>query len=560
MTRRFFYTLMLAWLAALVMVIPALAAKSYYAERFDVQIELQKGGSAIVTETVEFRFSGDPFTFAFREISARETDGITFLDASMDGTPMPLGMQAGQAEVGLGDPVKVTWHFAPTSETAHVFTVRYRAEGIIRKGAADTFIWRAVPQDHDYQIKSSRVTLIYPSATEPLEPPTLNRGYEWSTGTRGLVLTTNGLGEDEDVILIAKFPADSLSTSASRWQARMDQRNSAVSKALPIGVFSALAALVLGGLGLLALGRAGERDLSIPPVVSSANPPGEVPPAIVGKLTRQEGSFMGTVFDLAQRGILEVEEKKGFLGTTRHMLRLKDGAQILKPHEQGLLNALFSPAKTEINLSDIGMRIETGKKLFEAPLEQELLQRGWIDPERKKRRFQIQIAGFTLTWAAFIALLISMSGISSSLDNGAGLLPWIAAGAGLSFAALILSILVLIFGSSYSILTPAGEEQSARWKGFSQYLKDVSKGRESATRADYFERYLAYAVIFGLGTKWARYFQELGGVSLPAWFHAAAGSRGDFGAIVAVMSAGDSSGAGSAGGAGASGGGSSGAG
>lgn len=107
------------------------------------------------------------------------------------------------------------------------------------------------------------------------------------------------------------------------------------------------------------------------------------------------------------------------------------------------------------------------------------------------------------------------------------------------------------------MLTPAGEEQSARWQGFSEYLKQVSKGREPAIRPDYFERYLAYAAVFGLGTKWAKYFQQLGGVPLPIWFHAMAGSNGDFGAMVAVMSSSDSAGAGAAAGgsAGVSGGG-----
>ena len=58
------------------------------------------------------------------------------------------------------------------------------------------------------------------------------------------------------------------------------------------------------------------------------------------------------------------------------------------------------------------------------------------------------------------------------------------------------------------------------------------------------------------------YFQELGGVPLPIWFHATAGGDTDFGAMVAVMSVSNSAGAGGDGGAsgGASGGGSSGAG
>jgi len=61
-------------LVSLFITSPALAAKSYDAEYFDVQIDLQADGSAIVTETVKFRFHGDPFTFAFaRSLPQRPT-------------------------------------------------------------------------------------------------------------------------------------------------------------------------------------------------------------------------------------------------------------------------------------------------------------------------------------------------------------------------------------------------------------------------------------------------------------------------------------------------------
>ena len=159
MTRKLSIPFILVLAISLFMVTRVSAAKSYYAERFDVQVELQKNGSAIITETVEFHFSGDPFTFAFREISATETDGLVFLEANMDGVPMPQGTRPGQVQVEAGDPLKVTWHFAPTSDMVHVFVLRYRAEGVIRKGDADTFIWRAIPEDHEYAIAHATVTL-----------------------------------------------------------------------------------------------------------------------------------------------------------------------------------------------------------------------------------------------------------------------------------------------------------------------------------------------------------------------------------------------------------------
>ena len=101
-----------------------------------------------------------------------------------------------------------------------------------------------------------------------------------------------------------------------------------------------------------------------------------------------------------------------------------------------------------------------------------------------------------------------------------------------------------------------------RWKSFAKYLKQASKSQQPDLAADYFERYLPWAAAFGLGGAWAKHFQRAGVAPLPTWFHAMPGSDGDFGAIVAVMSASDSTGASAAsgGGGGASGGGASGAG
>jgi uncharacterized protein (TIGR04222 family) len=560
MTRKFFVILILVLLASLFATIPALAAKSYYAEFFDIQIDLQEGGSAVITETVKFHFEGDPFTFAFREISARETDGLTFLDASMDGAPMSRGTEAGQVEVEADDPLKVTWHFAPTSDVAHVFVVRYRADGVIRKGDGDTFIWRAIPEEHDYSIDRSTITLTYPSTVR--EQPSLDWNFDSTWEENRVILTASNLAEDEDLILTARFSPDSLAQVAPQWQIKQEQAEAARARALPVGFMAAIATLFLGGLGLFTYIRANARELNVSPVVFSANPPSDLSPAVVGKLTKQPHTFMGTIFDLAQRGVLEIREEKGFWGNKNHVLVRKDHPVALKPFEQGLLDAMFKPNEIQVNMDEVASRLATKNDLFDEPLEQKLIQRGWLDPDRKQKRTRLIASGLVslfLVIALFIAALLLGIGWSQNMD----LAVIFAAIAGVSLGLFILSIALLIYAGTFSALTPAGEEQAARWNGFADYLKQVSKGREPAVRPDYFERYLAYAAVFGLGANWAKYFQQLGGVPLPIWFHATAGSDANFGAIVAVMAASDSSGAGgggSAGGAGASGGGSSGAG
>lgn len=561
MTRKFFVILILVLLASLFATIPASAAKSYYAEFFDVQIDLQEGGSAIITETVKFHFEGDPFTFAFREISARETDGLAFLDASMDGEPMSRGTEAGQVEVEAGDPLNVTWHFAPTSDAAHVFTVRYRAEGVIRKGDGDNFIWRAIPEEHEYSIQRSTITLTYPLGTTLLDQPALDWNFDASFEEQRIILTASGIGENEDLILSASFASNSLIQAAPGWQVQKERADAATAKALPVGFGAGLAALILGALGLFSYARSNARELNISPVVSSANPPSNLSPAIVGKLTKQPQTFMGAIFDLAQRGVLEIREGKSIWGTKNYDLVRKNHDVMLKPFEEALMEALFKPNESEVNMNQVSARLATQSALVEEPLEEELLGRGWLDLERKQKRTRIMGTGWVILFLSLIVFILSIIGAAASPSESPNLSRWLAAVVGISGALFFISIFMVLYGATYSTLTPAGEEQAARWGGFAEYLKQVSKGKEPAIHPDYFERYLAYAVVFGLGANWAKYFQELGGIPLPIWFHATAGGDADFGAIVAVMSASDAAGASGAGGAsGASGGGSSGAG
>jgi hypothetical protein len=556
------FPFILAFLLAVFIVTPALADKSYHAENFDVNLELQSGGTMLVTETVEFRFDGGPFTYAFREVSKTGTDGVTFLDANMDGVPMQPGTSAGQVEVQDGDPLKITWHFAPTSDATHVFVVRYRVEGVIRTGAADTLIWRVIPEEHEYPIAKSTITLDYPTGVRPQNAPTLDRTFDSAPTDSGIKLIANDIGKNDSLTLTAKFPSGSLAQTTPQWQMRQEQENAATTRILPFGFFTGLATLILGGLGLLFTIRADARELNLPEQVLLATLPADVPPAIVGQLTGQAQNFMGTLFDLAQRGVLEVREEKNRWGITSHILMRKEMKISLNPHEQSLLDTVFLPGATKVNLSEVTTQLAYKTHLFNQLWDQELIQRGWLDPERKQKRLRLGLAGL---FGVFLAMGLFILGVVLSgvfmISNPTFAL-FATAFAGICGAAFVLSIPLLVYWAIYSPLTPEGEVQKVRWQGFAKYLKLVSQGKEPALRVDTFEHYLPYAAVFGLGADWTKVFQKLGGVPLPVWFHALAGSDGDFGAMVTMMAVSDTAGytGGADGGGGASGGGSSGAG
>ena len=98
--------------------------KAYSAERFDVDMTVEEGGSLLITETVVFDFVGGPFTFVFRDLPTDQTDGVQILSASVDGLPYATGTNAGQVEIESGDPMRVTWHLEATSNATRSFAPR----------------------------------------------------------------------------------------------------------------------------------------------------------------------------------------------------------------------------------------------------------------------------------------------------------------------------------------------------------------------------------------------------------------------------------------------------
>ena len=110
---------------ALLFSIAAQDDRSYSADRFDVDVAAQTDRSLVVEETVTFRFVGGPFSFVFRELPTDHTDGITDIVAGVDGVPWPQGTGPGQVEIEGNNPIVVTWHLSPTSDTVQNFTLSY---------------------------------------------------------------------------------------------------------------------------------------------------------------------------------------------------------------------------------------------------------------------------------------------------------------------------------------------------------------------------------------------------------------------------------------------------
>ena len=542
-------------------------AKSYSADRFDVDITVQADGSLEVTERLTFGFVGGPFTYVFRHLPAEYTDGIDVISASVDGVPLSEGKDAGQVEIAGRDPVKVTWHFAPTSDSTHTFDLTYRVWGVVRQESdADVLIWQALPDEYEYSIAASTIRVTYPETAPLLGTPEVQKGTATiEQGVNTVTFDARDLKPNATLIVALRFDAGSLIDTPPQWQTR----GTSGDRGGPIfAIIGSIVAALVVILLMVFVSRArvlssarGEAPLTLPPSA--------LPPAIAGVLMRN-GSVdatwawayaLGACFDLAQRGVIVIEEapRGSWLRGRDFIFRLNSNTATLRPHERGLIDMFFgdkSGLQSEVRLSKLRNNMYSRLKPFSQSLKTECETLGFFNAESRRRSTALVVWGVLLLCLG-IGLIVAAAAL---LMDTLGVLPLF-----IAIAVVILGVGLIIAGASLSPLSEDYQQKALEWKSFAKYLMDVTRQRDTLVHREQFEGYLSYAAAFGLAQPWARYLKKHEDLEVPAWFRTLAAEDGGRGAFVAMMAASSSAGgaagaAGAAGAGGAAGGGASGAG
>ena len=194
--------------------------KSFGASRFDVDMTVEEGGSLLVKETVVFDFASGPFTFVFRELPLDHTDGISILEATVDGLVYPIGANPEQAEISMGNPMRITWHLKPTSSSSHIVTLTYRAYGVVRQEkGSDALHWQALPDEYEYFIGESETIVHYPAYTSLIADPALLAGTAViNQSPNQVTFTAQNLQPNSPLVLQMDFKEGSLISAPPDWQ------------------------------------------------------------------------------------------------------------------------------------------------------------------------------------------------------------------------------------------------------------------------------------------------------------------------------------------------------
>jgi hypothetical protein len=273
--------------------------------------------------------------------------------------------------------------------------------------------------------------------------------------------------------------------------------------------------IVVGGLlALVILWYGRGRDPHVGPVATYlTEPPDDLPPGAAGTLLDEhadEHDVLATMLGLARHGAVEILDVTE-TGNRDFSLVLTDPDRIEDRIERDLLAVLFGPrpqAPSEVRLSAVRESFLAHRERIRTDLYREMVDRGYFttSPEVTRNRWR------RVAWSGVVAYM-GVGALLVVLTDAWALLP--------AIAGVIVSLTLLRVARQMPQKTRHGAEAAARWRAFRTYLEDIRKYESLEMATELFDRYLAYAVAFGIAKQWVRSF-ERAGAPVPRWYHSAA--------------------------------------
>jgi hypothetical protein len=235
------------------------------------------------------------------------------------------------------------------------------------------------------------------------------------------------------------------------------------------------------------------------------NPPKDLSPAEVGTLIDESCDMqdvVSTLIDLAARGYLKIKEVQSsnflfFSNKDYEFIRENafSNGDVLLPHEDAFLSALFQDGKTETTLSDLREKFYTHLPYIRSAVYESLTRKGLFveDPEIVRTRYTQ--SSFGIYFVGFVSFVLPFPN------------HWAFAG-GLFLAATILGLTARFMPSR----TQAGWNKRAECLGFQRFVRTAEKNRIAVLAKDdptIFGRLLPFAMVLGAADQWAYAFHDL---------------------------------------------------
>ena len=248
--------------------------------------------------------------------------------------------------------------------------------------------------------------------------------------------------------------------------------------------------------------------------------PDSLRPAVLGTLYDEKvdtRDISAVIIDLAVRGYLKIKEieNKNILGIKSKDYQFVDTGKNqndLVNYEKEIMDGIFEEGKT-VKLSDLKNKFYTHVKDIQNDLYREVVDRKYfLKNPNSVRGTYLGIGAILMFLGFFIGPTLGM------ISNFAS---WI-------FVFVVSGILFIAFSFVMPKRTNLGAETNRKIKGFRLYMYTAERYREQFNEKEkIFERYLPYAMVFGIVKEWAKKFEGMQ-IEQPDWYQ----GNGVFNAII----------------------------
>ncbi|HEX9165314.1 MAG TPA: DUF2207 domain-containing protein [Gemmatimonadales bacterium] len=500
---------LLLLLGLLLAAAPAAAQRSYAIKSFDATILVAEDGMIDVTETITAEFRG-AYNGIYRTIPVkyRSPQGFGWtiqldLVSVTDAEGRTLRVESSRE----GHYRKFKIWIPGAEDATRTVVLRYRAgNGLRFFEDHDELYWNITGDEWEVPLEAVTARIELPRRATGVRAIAFNGVYGSTRqearvavdGTSLMITMPESLGFREGVTAVVGWDKGVVREPTSTERAAGFLATN-WPLALPIPVF----------LLMFALWKRVGRDPEELPIAVQYQPPDGLTPAEAGALLDHSvdmRDITATIVDLAVAGHLTIEEREekalfGLIRSQEFVFRRESapmGGRPLHAHERAVLDGLFESGTTEVELSDLENEFYQHLGDIRSAVFDRLIGSGLLRSRPDKVRQYWTMGGVVLGF-----LMVAL-GIGAAAQFDLAPLP-VFIGAGLS------ALIVVVFGQFMPARTVAGARQLEKVRGFEEFLTRVEGDRflRVEKTPEMFERYLPYAMAFGVEGKWARGFQDI---------------------------------------------------
>jgi len=336
-------------------------------------------------------------------------------------------------------------------------------------------------------------------------------------GTLVVAEALNPIYSSGSIEMRVQYPHNPEMVAAS-WQSGFDFWQGA---GVVLNFVSLLGGIVLGFggiLGSVALYYTKGRDPRIGVVPEYlSEPPSDLRPAVVGTLIDEKADLrdvLSTLVDLAHRGYVVIEENRtqgivlGIGAKTEFTFKRTDKTvSDLQAYEQRVVDRVFGN-KDVVELDSLKNKFYRYIPRLQEDLYKELLAHHFFAANPNTTRLMWVGIGIVV-----MVLGIVGSVVSANFIENIPLLPL------LPGSLVIVGIALMAISSFMPAKTREGAQEAAKWQAFKEYLRNLEEYTDVEGAVEQFDKYLPYAVAFGIEKAWVRKFSGIDRAPIPSWYY-----------------------------------------